>query len=281
MALTSKFQRDGWFLTHINGRKAPAHLNGLRIPPAWTDVKVDPTPGVHLVATGVDAAGRTQRLYSPEWVARAKSDKFERVKGLLTEWDDIRTQIESDLNAPTIQGKDREAALVAYLIYETGMRPGSNRDTLASVKAYGATTVQMRHVTPSAKGARLKFVGKKGVGQNVLVTNPYIAEELVQRKRNALYRTTKPVFRVSSSKVNQYVAGLGSGEYTVKDFRTARGTKLALELLGNRKRLPRTKSGRRKVVNDALDRVARMLGNTRAISRKSYVDPGILERFVL
>lgn len=268
----------GW-VQFVNCLPPPEHIARLRIPPAWTEVCVDPNPRATILATGRDAAGRLQRLYSPQHIADAKAGKFERVRALLAEEDDIRTQIEGDINSKDTLPLDRECAHVAYLIFETGMRPGSNADTLAAVQAYGATTLQLRHVKPCIRGVRLKFVGKKGVRQNVLVTNPYLVRLLKARKKADAHWST-PVFSCSASSLNAYLHTLGSGDYSAKDFRTLRGTSLALELLGNRNRLPKSKARRKKVMNAALDKVSRKLGNTRAIAKASYVDPSILERFL-
>lgn len=276
--LTAEFTRvEGW-VKKVAGQPAPEHLLKLRIPPAWTDVMVDPNPRAVCVATGIDAAGRKQRLYSGQWIAQAKAGKFERVRALLAEAEDIRTEIEGHINDRGTDAKTREAALVAYLIFLTGMRPGSTNDTKAEIQAYGATTIQLRHVKSCARGVRLKYVGKKGVLQNVLVTNPHLVRLMLARKKE--YGWSRRVFLCSAGTLQRYVHTLGSGLYNPKDFRTLRGTSIALDLLGNRKRLPRAKSKRRKIVNNALDKVAKQLGNTRAISRASYVDPTILERFL-
>jgi DNA topoisomerase-1 len=278
--LTDNLVRNdkGW-LVKVNNAKPNEVLAKLRIPPAWTDVKVDPDNGVTVLATGKDAAGRLQRLYSPQHIADSKAGKFEKVRALLSEWEDIRIQLEADINDRHASPLLKEAAMVAYLIYNTGIRPGSNTDTLAAVKAYGATTLQLRHIKPVVKGLRLKFVGKKGVKQSVLVTNPYLVRIMVKRKYDSP-AWTKPIFKVSHSTLCTYFKTLGSGIYTPKDLRTGIGTKRAIELLGNRKRLPKAKSRRKKVMNNALDKVARKLGNTRSVSRSAYVDPVILERFI-
>ena len=285
--LSANFKRKklpyGYRVTHVDGRKVP-HLDKLRIPPAWTQVQVDPNPRATVLAVGYDEAGRKQRLYSPDHIANAKSSKFERVRGLLTEWEDIRTQIEGDLNDKHAHPKDRECALMALLIYETGIRPGGVKSARGDASqegtaTFGASTLQLRHVKPCDRGVRLKFVGKKGVDQNILVTHPHLVREFKRRKKASTAWST-PLFEYSVSSLHVYFDRLGSGIFTPKDFRTARGTSLALELLGHRKRVPKAKSKQRKVVNDALDKVAKMLGNTRAVSRNSYVDPNILSRFL-
>lgn len=274
---------------YVKGTPLPEHLEPLyrRFNPTekqlehakpWTNVKVDVDPEAVVIATGVDAAGRKQRIYSPTHAALASDAKFGRIRELLLEWEDIRTQIEADLNMPDLPTATREAALVAYLIYETGVRPGSENDTRAKVQAYGATTLQLRHVKRCSRGVRLRFVGKKGVQQNVLVTNPYLVRVLLQRKRDC-GAWSNHLFQTSVGELRRYFKTLGSGNYSPKDFRTARGTSMALELLGNRKRLPSTKMGRKRLLNGALDRIAKTLGNTRAVCKRSYCDPGILRRY--
>jgi DNA topoisomerase-1 len=274
-------------LIAVEGRPVPNHLKGVRIPPAWTRIAVELDPKDRVLAMGYDSVGRKCKLYSLDHMAEASHNKFSRIRDLLEDERDIRAQIEADLNSKAHESLvRREAALLAYLILETGMRPGSNSDTRAQVKAYGATTLELRHVHPCTRGVRLKFVGKKGVKQNVLVVNPYLVKVLKQRK--AMCRPgsvdfvpyTTPVFKCSSGTLNKYFKLLGTGEYTPKDFRTLRGTALALKLLGNRQRLPKAKSRLKRIVNTALDKVSRLLGNTRAIAKKSYVDPSILERFI-
>lgn len=248
---------------------------------------VDDDPDAQILATGIDVAGRKQRIYSSTHNAGQKDVKFDRVRNLLSQWEDIRTQIESDLNSRPKRGEEwkdsdmklHECALIAMLIYETGIRPGSNTDTLAQVKAYGATTLMLKHVKPCPRGVRLQFIGKKGVKQNVLVTNPYLVRVFVKRKRATTSYTT-PLFEYGVGALRDYFKQLGSGEFTPKDFRTAVGTSLALEILGSRKRIPKTKSARRAVVNAALDKVCAKLGNTRGIAKNSYVAPEILERFL-
>jgi DNA topoisomerase-1 len=249
----------------------PEHIKRLKIPPAWTGVQVANDPADKTYAIGFDAAGRLQRLYSPEHVASAKDAKFGRVRQLMVECDDIRSQIELDIKSNRLNAKWREAAVCLYLIVETGMRPSSSANT-GAVPTYGASTIELRHIKVMSSGrVRLQYIGKKGVARNVLVTNPWLVEELTRRKQSSK-QWSKPVFAVSSSTVNAYAKRFG---YTAKDFRTLRGTMLAKELLD--RHIPRTKAKAKKALNAALDQVAKSLGNTRAVARSAYVDPAFLE----
>src|SRR5712692_6276147 len=44
-----------------------ARIRSLRIPPAWTDVWISPSPHGHVQATGRDTRGRKQYRYHPRW----------------------------------------------------------------------------------------------------------------------------------------------------------------------------------------------------------------------
>lgn len=275
MVMTANFQRnsDGSLKT-VNGKQVPPHLASLRIPPAWTGVTVDPSPSAHTLAKGLDAAGRTQRVYVASFLRDNKMDKFKRIRQLLLEWDDIRTQIERDVNDLSKDDEWHTAAMVALLIYETAIRPGSDKDTKGKVKAYGAMTLMSEHLVFGSDGVCLRFTGKKGIQQHILVTNSWLCEQLKTRNRIG-----GRLFDVRPSVLAKYFATLGSGNYTPRDFRAARGTKLAIDLLDGQ-RVPTEKKARKKLVNDILDQVAKRLGNTRAVSRSAYVDPEVIEEIV-
>ena len=56
-----------------------ARIKSLVIPPAWEDVWICPVPNGHIQAVGIDAAGRKQYLYHPDWRTRRDQLKFQRV----------------------------------------------------------------------------------------------------------------------------------------------------------------------------------------------------------
>src|SRR5450432_1259439 len=60
-------------------REQLARINALRIPPAWTDVAINQSPGGLLQAVGMDAAGRWQYLYHANHIARSNRKKFDRL----------------------------------------------------------------------------------------------------------------------------------------------------------------------------------------------------------
>ena len=59
-------------------------LESIGIPPAWKDVWIAPFENGHIQATGVDAVGRRQYIYHPEWRERKDRLKFDRALQLAT-----------------------------------------------------------------------------------------------------------------------------------------------------------------------------------------------------
>jgi len=67
---------------------------------------------------------------------------------------------------------------------------------------------------------------------------------------------------------------------SAKDFRTWHGTVLAAVALASEDATAaHSRTGRAKAVRRAIEEVAGYLGNTPAVSRKSYVDPRVVDRF--
>jgi DNA topoisomerase-1 len=76
---------------------------------------------------------------------------------------------------------------------------------------------------------------------------------------------------VTSGDVNEYIKQASGGDFTAKHFRTWSASVIALE------QLLKKKEDARITVKTVVEPVAEALGNTPAISRKSYVHPALLE----
>ena len=61
----------------ITDSSALERLESLVIPPAWQDVWISPKSSAKLQATGVDAAGRRQYRYHPDFRAEREQAKFD------------------------------------------------------------------------------------------------------------------------------------------------------------------------------------------------------------
>jgi len=84
---------------------------------------------------------------------------------------------------------------------------------------------------------------------------------------------------VSSDDVNQYLRDVTGEEFTAKDFRTWAGTVLAAGALREAAGFESETEAKRKVVI-AIDQVARKLGHTRAVCRRSYIHPVVIDTYM-
>lgn len=253
------------------GDPLPAHMGSLKIPPAWQDVQVNTDPEAALWVTGRDKEGRRQTVYAPAFLATNAAAKFQRIQALDAERAALQGQIAKAQKShdPAI----RQAADCLALIAATGIRPGSDRETHAKVKAYGATTLEGRHVTREADGTVvLDYVGKKGVALRIPLTDPAIARMVWHRAQAAgpngrLFGTTDAALRAFSHQLDH-------GRFKPKDFRTATGTRFAQELIQQQKP-PTDPKSYAQAVRRVAQAVAKKLGNTPTVALNSYIAPQV------
>ena len=84
---------------------------------------------------------------------------------------------------------------------------------------------------------------------------------------------------VTSDDVNQYLRDASGEDYTAKDFRTWAGTVLAATALRELANFESETEAKRNVIS-GIDSVARKLGHTRAVCRRAYVHPAVIEAYM-
>lgn len=233
---------------------------GLTIPPVWKNVRLNIDPAAPLQVLGIDTKGRQQPIYSVKHSKESAAEKFSRIKEFTKKVPEMQKRIEKDFNTS-------DEAKVLYLISKTGFRVGSDTNTKAEVKAYGASTLEARHVTViSESTVKFKFVGKKGVVNSATVTDKRLAKYLSEKK-------TGKVFNTTDSKIRSYLKKI-DGEFKVKDFRTFIGTSEALKMIGERTP-PKTAKERDQIILDVCRNVAKKLGNTISVAKSAYIAPEV------
>jgi DNA topoisomerase I len=267
----------------IRERAHIRRFRSLAIPPAWNDVWICPSPEGHLQVTARDARGRKQYRYHPDFRAHRDRQKFDRMVTLSDVLWKVRERVERDIVRPGLQRKTVMATLV-WLLERTLIRVGSHE--LAKVNdSFGLTTLRRRHVSIDGATLRFAFRGKSGVEHVVAVTDRRVAR-IVQRCRELpgreLFQYIDARGRrqiVYADDVNTYLRDVTGCDVTAKDFRTWTGTMLAAEAL--REMGPaKTKRAAEQNVLAAIDRTAERLGNTRAVCRKYYIHPALIEAYL-
>ncbi len=252
-----------------DGSPLPDHIASLKLPPAWTDVRICPDPEGTLLASGRDSKGRLQCVYSEAFSKTQAEAKFARVQELRTKFTDIHAQNEKNTRSRNPKVKDTAECL--KLIMHTGIRPGSEDDTGAAVQAYGASTLLGSHVVETKSGLQLHFTGKKGVNLKIPVTDESVANMLRRRKKAAgaegqLFPNTHEKHLLNYS--NQ----LDGGGFKTKDFRTHVGTSTALSEI-EKMPVPKDEKEYRKQVLAVAKIVSSKLGNTPVVALASYIAP--------
>ncbi len=258
-------------------------IRGLVIPPAWTDVWICPFPEGHIQVTARDAKGRKQYRYHTRYRAIRDETKFGRMLEFSELLPGIREQLERDLKLTGLS-RPKILATVVWLLERTFIRVG-NDEYARDNRSYGLTTMRRRHLTVSGSRMDFEFRGKSGVKHALSVTDRRIAriiqhcqslpgEELFQYLDEEGKRQS-----VDSGDINEYLRQLSGREVTAKDFRTWAGTMLAASALRRLGPAPTEKQAKANIIA-AVDEVASRLGNTRAVCRKYYVHPVIIEAYL-
>jgi|SRR5579871_4291053 len=257
-------------------------IRKLVLPPAWTDVWISIDPRAHLQATGYDKAGRLQYHYHPEWRDVRDSTKYERMLAFAKALPLIRARVESDMRAPK-QSRDRVLATLVQLLERTHARIG-NEEYMRSNGSYGLTTLKNRHVAIDGRHLHFEFKAKSGVMQRIDVDDARLAKavrECQELPGQFLFEYVDEeggTRTVTSADVNAYLREVTNDDFTAKDFRTWSGTVTAAEALAATTRESSTRGLHRAIVS-AIDEVAKTLGNTRAVCKKSYIHPAVLDCF--
>jgi DNA topoisomerase IB len=260
-------------LIMADGSAAPDHIKPSMVPPQWSDVHVSTDPHSDVLVRARDSKGRQKTVYSDRFSMANAAAKFARIVELIGKGDSIAA--ENRRNLSSADPKIREAAACLWLIQEQATRPGSNSDTKAKVKAYGATTLRAEHVLQDSDGSvRLDFIGKEGVHHNHRVQDPQLAAELIARRDSAGERGGK-LFGMNDTGLRDYVATLGGGGFTPKDFRTLKATTMAIQEITARAGCCRDKKEYKAAVKEVATIVSGVLGNRPQQAVESYIDPTV------
>jgi DNA topoisomerase-1 len=245
------------------------------LPPAYTDAWFCADPEGHLQATGVDARGRKQYRYHAGFREKRESAKYEGLLEFGKALPRLRRRVERDLKRRDLT---REAVLAAVVrLLDTEHIRIGNEEYAKANKSYGATTLRSRHLKRTGHALMMRFTGKHGIVHEVTITDTNL-------KRSCKHCQDLPgqmLFQyvngdgepkpITSGDVNAYIKEATGGDFTAKHFRTWSASVIAFDQLLKKAEHARI------TVKTVVEPVAEALGNTPAISRKSYVHPALLD----
>ena len=260
-----------------------ARIRSLVIPPAWTDVWVCPDLRGHLQATGRDARGRKQYRYHPKWREVRDETKYDRMIGFAQALPVIREKTTQHLGRPGLP-REKVLATVVQLLEKTLIRVG-NDEYARTNRSFGLTTLRDGHVEVSGPTLRFSFRGKSGVEHDIDLNDRRLARIVKQCRDLPGYELFQYIDEngerqtVGSEEVNAYLKEITGQDLTSKDFRTWAGTVLAAQLLKDFEGFTSDAQAKKNIVQ-AVEMVARKLGNTKAVCRKCYIHPAIFDAYM-
>jgi DNA topoisomerase-1 len=258
-------------------------IRALVIPPAWKDVWISADPRGHLQAVGRDARGRKQYRYHPKWRLVRDETKYHRLIGFAQALPAIRARTTRDLRNSKLT-REKVLAAVVQLLEKTLIRVG-NDEYARENRSFGLTTLRDGHVAVTGGKVRFSFRGKSGVEHDIQLDDRRLAR-LIKACRDIpgydLFQYLDEQGErhvVGSADVNAYLKEITGQDYTSKDFRTWAGTVLAAQTLQEFDKCESDSQAKRNIVQ-AVESVATRLGNTKAVCRKCYIHPAILDAYM-
>ena len=266
------FDADG---KRVTDRGEIDRLNAVGLPPAYEKAWFCADANGHLQATGVDARGRKQYRYHPAFREKRDSAKYEGLLEFGKALPKLRRRVEQDLKRRSLT-REAVIAAVVRLLDRQHIRIG-NEEYAKENKSFGATTLRRRHLRRTGHGLMMRFAGKHGIVHEVKITDSNlkrICKRCQDLPGQMLFQYVngdgepKPV---TSGDVKDYIKEASGGEFTAKHFRTWGASVIACDQLLKKAEHARIS------LKTVIEPVAEALGNTPAISRKSYVHPKLLE----
>lgn len=259
-------------------------IAALVIPPAWTDVRINPSPGGKIQALGYDLTGRKQYIYHPIFVRKQQQKKFARIERF-GEFLPKLKQITNEHIALEGLPREKVLAVVLRLINSLYFRVGTDLSE-RRYKTYGITTLQKRHLS-IGRGGKLEFdfVGKSHIRHRKVLVDAELASVISQM---ASLKRGRKLFRyldesgtpraITPAQINRYLKDATDHQFTAKDFRTWGGTLMAAVKLAEIGTADNEQLAKKNIVQ-AVKQVAEQLGNTPTVCRSSYIHPVILDSY--
>ena len=240
-----------------------SRIEALAIPPAWNDVSIAESDKNYVQAVGIDASGRLQYIYHPDWRAACELAKFVDLPKFADGLPRLRTRVKRELLQRS-SDKNFAIATAIRLIDRAGLRVGNR-----SNETYGAVSLTHEHVELQGSEVSLSYTAKGGKQRDLSLDD----EKLARAIKRLMSDDGDEIFDIGDAKirpshVNRFIADTIGLPFTAKDFRTWGGSCRATRALFK---------DRAKTLKDISEAAAEWLGNTPAIAKSSYIHPAILD----
>ena len=257
-------------------------LDGLYIPPAYRDVKINLNKNDKVLAIGYDEKDRPQYIYNKKFTEKNKEKNFNKMIEFGENYKKMMNSVKKDLFSEG-DCKEKQIAMALMLVIDCGIRIGSEKYRDEN-ESFGATTLEPRHIKINGDIVSVDFIGKKGVKNTGKCRSKRLSRNLRIKKRTLnkdepifTYRKGEKWYSLKSSDVNKYLKRFGN--FTSKNFRTwVANLSFITEILKYDN--PTKESEIKKNINEALQKTAHKLNNTSSVCKNNYIDPYLINLYM-
>lgn len=257
-------------------------LDGLYIPPAYRDVKINLNKNYKVLAIGYDEKQRPQYIYNKKFTEKNKEKNFNKMIEFGENYKKMMNSVKKDLFSEG-DCKEKQIAMALMLVIDCGIRIGSEKYRDEN-ESFGATTLEPRHIKINGDIVSVDFIGKKGVKNTGKCRSKRLSRNLRIKKRTLnkdepifTYRKGDKWYSLKSSDVNKYLKRFGN--FTSKNFRTwVANLSFISEILKYDN--PTKESEIKKNINEALQKTAHKLNNTSSVCKNNYIDPYLINLYI-
>lgn len=282
-------KKNGFAYETSEGRKITkkneiARINALVIPPAWKEVRINPSSAGKIQALGIDDAGRLQYKYEASFTKKQAKAKYLKLVSFGKQLPLLMKTVTRDISGEGL-ARERVVATVIRLIDALNFRVGTELSE-QQYNTFGLTTLHKKHIKIGRSGhVTFEFVGKSHVPhQKELIDKKaasVLKELMASRKGKNVFRYRSDdgkMYRIKPSHVNAYIKEAIGKDFSSKDFRTWNGTLAAAVELAKFGPADDEKALKKNLVS-VVKTVAEELGNTPAVCRSSYIHPTIIDQY--
>lgn len=234
-------------------------------------------------------SGRISRQYryTQAFHDRNAAAKFERVKAVEPYLKEAIPALHERMTNSGLSERDRDAAAIASVIAETGLRPTDGDDSIKHGH-YGIASLLAHHATVKGNEIHLDFIGKEGVRNQTIIRDPanvaFLKSKLASKEGNESLWAAGSDHAGDALKEAVTDAG-GPADVKLKDLRTIKATETARKVVADYKGPPPPLSGNEKkdvkAITSAIltmsGEVAKVLNNTASQARDNYIHPEIFK----
>lgn len=184
-------------------------------------------------------AVKASRAYTVDYRQDAKAGKFEVVNAVMPKLNALSKKWIPDMRL-VLKSKDGVLATLCEFIFDTSARVGNKNAQTNGERTFAATQLQVKHFKFTQAGCTVTYQGKSAGKQVHKIKFNSVRGKQLSDALHRLIEGKKPtdsVFtfkgeQVTGAMINRYMHSLGfPKEFTIHKLRTARGTKLASDIL--------------------------------------------------